>query len=193
MDKAAVLITGDVRTKKDSSARKASLLPSSLQHTYYLLPEACSDDDNELMGTMVEALKSHADPGPALVFPGRTGVDTVQKYLRKHGFLTIRGLEDVGLIEDHSEESAQSSWEDTPIFVVSEKLGRGLDIPTLSYVLLLQVPSSAAGYAHLAGRAGRNGKYGETISFCRPREAPKLVRIAETLDLSMKDLSGNKC
>jgi superfamily II DNA/RNA helicase len=55
-------------------------------------------------------------------------------------------------------------------------------------VLLLQVPSSAAGYTHLAGRTGRNGLKGTAISLCRPKEAPKLLAIAETLGLSMFDL-----
>jgi len=67
---------------------------------------------------------------------------------------------------------------------VSEKLVRGLDMPYLGYVLSLQVPSSAAGYTHLAGRTGRNGQEGIAVSFCQPREVPKLIAIAETLGLT---------
>jgi hypothetical protein len=41
---------------------------------------------------------------------------------------------------------------------------------------------------HLAGRTRRNGLKGTVISLCQPKEAPKLLAIAEILGWSMCDL-----
>ena len=189
MEKAATLITVPIRTKKDALARKASLLPLSLQHAYRLLPEECDDSSTSaaktLVSSVVETLQGQLKAAPALIFPGRTGVTAVQAELRECGWEQVYGLDDVAqrLTEDGSLEGGWKDWKRTPIFVVSEKLGRGLDIPQLGYVLLLQVPSSAAGYTHLAGRTGRNDRVGTAVTFCRAREAPKLVVIAETLGI----------
>lgn len=199
MDKAASLVTADVRTKKDAHRRKASLLPTTLRHAVCL----CHDDDevnviSAMMATLIQNPPS-LSPAPALLFPGRAGVKAVQIELKAAGFETVYGLEDIvnrmmmTRTEPPSSLSSSSlspptttytDWKSTPIYVVSEKLVRGLDVPSLGYVLSLQVPSSAAGYTHLAGRTGRNGHEGTAVSFCQPREVPKLIAIAETLGLT---------
>jgi superfamily II DNA/RNA helicase len=194
MEKAASLVTADVRTKKDADRRKASLLPSTLKHAYRLC-----DDEDDLISAMIATLEDQLLPAPTLIFPGRAGIKSVQTELRAAGFGQIYGLEDVAssvVTSSMSSSSAASAaggasttttysdWKMTPIFVVSEKLVRGLDLSNLRYVVSLQVPSSAAGYTHLAGRTGRNGKEGIAISFCHARDAPKLVVIAETLGLT---------
>lgn len=190
MEKAATLVTERVRTKKDALARKASLLPSSLKHAYRLLPESREESAPGLVASFTETLQSQCNPAPVLIFPGRTGVAAVQAELQAIGWKHVLGLDDIGRIDGFDGE--WSDWKDVPIYVVSEKLGRGLDILQLGYVLLLQVPSSAAGYAHLGGRTGRNGKAGIVVSFCRAREVPKLVVIAEKLGLEgcFQDLSA---
>ena len=203
MDKAAILVTPDVRTKKDAIARKSNLLPTTLQHAYRLV-----EDEKAMKGSAGGSSKEEITrlvvfktlyktlqglpPEKTLIFPGRIGVDYVQTELQaKYGFKDIRGLE-----QQQEEEGVSliprndcSDWKTTPIYVVGEKLGRGLDLKGLGYVIMLQVPSSAAGYTHLAGRTGRNGNQGIAISICQPREVPKLVVIAETLGLKLQDLS----
>ncbi len=180
MEKAATLITADVRTKKDANARRTSLLPLTLNHAYTIV--SCEEDvPQEFMVNVIKTLQTKLTPAPALIFPGRTGVSLVQSELVAGGFQHVYGIEDIG--DMPTSQKGYSDWTSTPIYVVSEKLGRGLDLPQLGYVLLLQVPSSAAGYTHLAGRTGRNGQKGTAVTFCRPRETPKLVVIGETLGL----------
>ena len=90
--------------------------------------------------------------------------------------------------EVHWDESAEEnssdsdSWEKTPIFVVGEKFGRGLDIPNVKYVILAAPPTSPAAYAHLAGRTGRGGKEGISVTFVQGmKEAIRLVSLADAL------------
>lgn len=192
MDKAATLITADVRTKKDAAARKATLLPSTLEHSYLLLPDISKSEDTQqvILDVLWKTLQEKLNPAPTLIFPGRVGVDRVQEELRGKGLQCIRGLSNT--METHPKSSDGSyEWQTTPIYVVGEKLGRGIDLEGIRYVILLQVPSSAAGYTHLAGRTGRNGEKGTAIAFCQPREAPKLLTIAETLGLSFSDLASS--
>jgi len=196
MDAAAVLVTDRIRTKKDAAARKTSLLPDALKHQYYVMQgQEPGKDTMPIMLQTVSKLITSLPPAPMLIFPGRTGVRTLQQHLRDTTDLAhVGGLEDIPLSSSALEsdtignDAIFQSWRDAPVYVVSEKLGRGLDIVGLRYVLLLQIPSSAAGYTHLTGRTGRNGSPGTAICMCPPRQAPKLCIIAETLGLCMEEL-----
>ena len=190
LDKTAVLITaeGDVRTGKDVEKRKASLLPDTLRHRYRLLPDIdkSSPDSGlaESVAALHETMRSLDPPAPALVFPGKLGVEAVRNALAECGLNCVLGLKDV----HQSKEGATKTWEDTQIFVIDNQFGRGLDVLGVRYVFLLSPPSSAAGYTHLSGRTGRNGKEGTAITFTRPREAHKLVAIADAVGLSFEDI-----
>mmetsp|Transcript_37320 Transcript_37320/g.42646 ORF Transcript_37320/g.42646 Transcript_37320/m.42646 type:complete len:615 (+) Transcript_37320:110-1954(+) len=198
-EKTAILVTADVRTKKDAIARKISLLPSTLQHAYILLKDVKQEDnskeeaeENNILRNLLETLPK-LKPAPTLIFPGRINVLVVQEELRNNGFKDIRGIDTLNLSEEIKpilEE--KKDWRSTPIYVIGEKLGRGLDLQGIGYVMLLKVPSSAAGYTHLAGRTGRNGAMGTAITFCQPREAPKLLAIADTLGLSFSNILPDK-
>jgi superfamily II DNA/RNA helicase len=207
IDKAAVLVTGegDERTKKDATRRKASLVPATLTHQYHVLPpskaskETTTDEgaqQEEVMVAMWQVMQSLDTPAPLLVFPGRVGIEKVQQYLHEQNCSNIRTLasssgdlwsssveSSVEVEEVRSTIGRLPSWSNMPIYVVPERFGRGLDLPGVRYVLLLSPPSSAAGYAHLSGRTGRNGNLGTAITFVRPREATKLVAIATALGL----------
>ena len=191
MDQAAVLVTDQIRTKKNAIARKASLLPDSLTHKFYLQKR---DQQNSSVLNELSNMIFSLPPAPMLIFPGRTGLKSLQQHLRSNAKLSnVQGLEDIkraspSPVDANDKGGPFSSWSKTPVYVISEKLGRGLDIPGVKYVVLMQVPSSAAGYTHLAGRTGRNGIPGTAISFCAPRQAPKLCIIAETLGIYMKKL-----
>jgi superfamily II DNA/RNA helicase len=100
----------------------------------------------------------------------------------------VRGLSEVGNADlDMSNNKVSNDWKSTPIYVIKERLGRGLDLTNVKYVFLLGVPSNAASYAHLAGRTARQqGEVGTCVTVLEPRETPKLVLLAETLGFSVK-------
>jgi len=195
IDAAARLVTLADRSRKNVDARRASLLPSSLKHSYRLFETSVSntnkqDDETEiqriLLDEIVDTINS-TEPSPMLIFPGRKlGVEAVQSYLRQVGFKDIRGLKTSkpSLGNDQNESSISEEWATTPIYVIKERLGRGLDLPAVQYVLLVGVPSSPSGYIHLAGRTARNNSSGKVITLCQPSETVRLGMIANSLGLT---------
>ena len=192
MDKAAILITADVRTKKNAELRKASLLPSNLKHSYQIVSSNSDRTENAdlaaataTLEALVTTLQSQNPQAPSLVFPGTIGVETVREHLLNFGFRDVRGLSSLRSDSNNnkSDNERDTSGFDTPVYVVKERLARGLDLPEVRRVVLLGVPSNAAAYAHLAGRTARQNTPGECTVLCKPSEAPKLVSIAETLGI----------
>lgn len=205
VDKASVLVTADERTKKDSARRRASWVPSGISHWYRLIQadvsqsSSESSDDKDLDDCIHEATVAEMwdtmqclQPATSLIFPGRAGVARVQQMLQSRGLKRVRTLRDY--VDNGSCETMEQSdvfnWENTTIHIVGEKFGRGLDLPGVYYVFLVAPPSSAAAYAHLAGRTGRNQRPGKTIMLVRPKEACKVVAIAGALGLSFSPVEG---
>ena len=70
------------------------------------------------------------------------------------------------------------------LLVASDIGARGLDISGLSHVINLDLPDSAAGYLHRAGRCGRMGSPGQVHSIVTKGEAAELRKIAKALGVS---------
>jgi superfamily II DNA/RNA helicase len=212
IDKAAVLVTADDRTKKNA---ESWVVPTGIAHSYRLISTATEeehkkkrdknaaaathqkkgDDDEVVHEATMDALwdtMQQLKPASALVFPGRAGVDRVREGLMFRGLRDVRTLRDLddggnNKIDENSNDDplVVAGWESTTVFVVGEKFARGLDLqPGVDYVFLMSPPSSAAAYAHMAGRTGRNGRPGKAVMLVRPKEATKVVAIAGALGLS---------
>ena len=199
IDSAARLVTLENRNTKNADKRRSTLLPTALTHRYQLLESSSSSNgDNDKPKTKAEqqlmmleeilnTIKS-LEPSPMLIFPGRIGVEAVQTYLRDRGFRDIRGLgssgsatlTERGKIERATPPSVNSDWTTTPIYVIKERLSRGLDLP-VDTVVMVGVPSSPSAYIHLAGRTARNDSSGTAITICRPDDANRLAMIADSL------------
>lgn len=210
MDKAAVLVTADVRTKKHADARKSSLLPANLHHSFRLIEEPTNGDHDvgEEVDLLLRELSRTLDDlavAPSLIFPGKVGVERVREFLiNELHFQDIRGLpsSSVSSIDANGgdaptgdaagDDTEGGTWRETPLYVVKERLGRGLDLPEIRNVLLLGVPVNAASYAHLAGRTARHDAAGRAITICHPREADDLASIADILGLKFSCLNKGR-
>ncbi|KAG0270000.1 hypothetical protein BGZ95_001830 [Linnemannia exigua] len=56
------------------------------------------------------------------------------------------------------------------IYLAHENNARGLDLPGLSHVFIVGLPSSPSSYLHMAGRTGRMGQKGEVVTILRDDE-----------------------
>lgn len=67
--------------------------------------------------------------------------------------------------------------------VTTDVLGRGVDIPGVSHVVIFDFPDRIETYVHRVGRTGRNGRPGTSIAFFEPQPwSPDLPReLAEVL------------
>ena len=207
-DAAATLITGeeDERVKsKDASKRRSVLLPAKLQHAYRVVDEGApglavdlaenlseaerneekriSDTLNTLWDTMASL-----EAKPLIVFPGKVGVERVQQDLVARGLSDVRTLRNLQGDAETVQSAAPKGWTSTPVYVIGERFARGLDLPEVGYVVLVSPPSSAAGYAHMAGRTGRSGREGIAFTLVRPKnnEVQRLAAISEALGLRFR-------
>ncbi|KAF9112049.1 hypothetical protein BGX27_004068 [Mortierella sp. AM989] len=53
------------------------------------------------------------------------------------------------------------------IYIAHENNARGLDLPGLSHVYIVGLPSAPSSYIHMAGRTGRMGKKGQVVTIIR--------------------------
>ncbi len=56
------------------------------------------------------------------------------------------------------------------VLITTDVACRGIDIPTVDYVVNYDVPDNPENYVHRCGRTGRGNKHGQAISFCSPEE-----------------------
>ena len=54
---------------------------------------------------------------------------------------------------------------DVPILIATDVASRGLDLPSVSYVINFEMPTNIEDYVHRIGRTGRVGNSGIAISF----------------------------
>ena len=170
-------------------------------------PAASKRRDATLLTALTDAMESVA-PAPTIIFCGRTGVRRVTEALRAAGMDDVRPMQELssasaaGVSEEATEEDTKtgscgeptggagvSKWASTPIYVGSERWGRGLDLE-VDYVFLLNPPASSASYAHLAGRTGRKGRKGTAVTLLTHQQVPRLVGFAEGLGLSFEALES---
>lgn len=83
------------------------------------------------------------------------------------------------------------------LLVATFSICRGLDLPRVSHVFLLQPPKHPTHYLHICGRTGRHGKHGilrgHTITVAAPgAEARRMRAIAQYVGVSLEGQVGSE-
>ena len=65
------------------------------------------------------------------------------------------------------------------VLITTDVAARGIDIPTMDYVINYDLPDDAENYVHRCGRTGRGNKRGQALSFCSDSERELLSAIEE--------------
>ncbi len=63
------------------------------------------------------------------------------------------------------------------VLITTDVAARGIDIPTMDYVINYDLPDDAENYVHRCGRTGRGNKRGQALSFCSEAEKELLEAI----------------
>ena len=162
-------------------------VPQNIEHLYFV------SEPRDKIETL-RKLIFHLQIQQALVFINKNGKleETVEK-LNYHG-MPAAGLH--GGSGQYDRKTAIESFRrgKVQLLVASDLAARGLDIPGLTHVFNLDFPEDEKVYLHRAGRTGRAGKSGITISLVTDKQALLLKKFAEKLkiDISAKTLAKGK-
>lgn len=74
------------------------------------------------------------------------------------------------------------------VLICTDVAARGLDLPTVDWILQYDPPAETADYVHRVGRTARKGERGHSLLFLLPRETAYL-NVLETRGLRPKPLS----
>jgi ATP-dependent RNA helicase DeaD len=74
------------------------------------------------------------------------------------------------------------------VLVATDVAARGIDIEGLSYVVHYQIPEQLENYAHRAGRTGRAGKRGISISFILNNEMNLIRQLEKDLKIEIRKI-----
>ena len=121
-------------------------------------------------------------------------VNKLQHVAHLHTFLNEHAVRTVGIsakCSKHEREQAMRALRqgDTKLLVATDAAARGLDVADLPWVIHYEVARDAETYLHRAGRTGRAGKQGTSVSLVAPPERFLLKRYAAALDIEFESLS----
>jgi superfamily II DNA/RNA helicase len=71
--------------------------------------------------------------------------------------------------------------------VSTELAARGLDLPQLTHIVNLELPTDSQHYVHRAGRCGRAGRPGIVMSIARPDTKFVVRRFGTQLGIKVRD------
>lgn len=154
-------------------------LPSSISHYYAVVPPRMR----------IELLRKlmYTDPQPtrAICFvddPRRVDIVVERLYQMKVAAAALRG-------NAHKMERAEvvTAFRKgrIPLLVTTEVAARGLDVPEVSHVFNLDLPTDGDHYVHRAGRCGRVGQTGTVVSVATSETAFVMGRLEKQLGVTM--------
>ncbi|PWN44589.1 P-loop containing nucleoside triphosphate hydrolase protein [Ceraceosorus guamensis] len=103
----------------------------------------------------------------------------VEDTLRRNGY-SVAGIH--GDLNQHQRMASLEAFKkgETPLLVATDVAARGIDVPSVEYVVNYTFPLTIEDYVHRIGRTGRGGKTGKSITFFTQEDkshAGELIRI----------------
>ncbi|PQM28122.1 DEAD/DEAH box helicase [Sphingopyxis lindanitolerans] len=116
----------------------------------------------DIEGAVVNLLRLH-DAETAMLFCA-----TRDNVRRLHASLVERGFAAVALSGEHSQNERNQALQAlrdrrAKVCVATDVAARGIDLPTLSLVIHVEIPRDAEALQHRSGRTGRAGKKGTAV------------------------------
>lgn len=119
------------------------------------------------------------------VAPPETSVTMVAESLQRFG-LRVSVVDRVN--DDEFGKFRARAHTDFDVVVGSESAVRGLDLPAVRQVVLLDLPSQPSDYVHLAGRTARQGRPGTVTTLIHGRlRRESMQRLAEQLQIAVDE------
>lgn len=145
-------------------------------------------DKPDILRKLIHATK----PVRAIAFVHRN--ETAELITRK---LDYHGISVVDLHGTFNKYERKKAMEDiksgkAQIMIASDVAARGLDIPGISHIFNLDLPTVSKDYLHRVGRAARAGAKGVAISLLTENELPLIRRYQKDLGISITEIRLRK-
>ena len=159
-----------------TSSNELVTCPATIKHYYRVLKDAESIEE---LGTLIKSIAdSRLNETGVIFMPATKSKAAIQELLFSLGIKN----ELVSRLKTCSESKEKLEGK---MLVGSDLDSRGWDFPLLSYVIILDLPSSPTHYLHMAGRVGRMGNSGTVYTFVAgERDLERLTNIYSQLWLS---------
>jgi len=170
----ATLVPDIIRIKTS-----APLVNSNIEHLYLVCEER---DKPELVRKLIHAMR----PGRAMVFVHKNETAEILANKLAHHKMRVADLHSAHDKEDRKRamDSIRSGAID--VLIASDVAARGLDIKGVTHVFNVDVPTESSAYLHRAGRTGRAGESGTTLSLVCGPQARAVKRYETELGISVK-------
>jgi superfamily II DNA/RNA helicase len=145
---------GGNEPKKHENITQSLYLADNLQHKLSLLDHLLSKDPSE----------------QTIVFTStKAFTEELGSILKAKGFST--GMLHGDLHQRHRSKTIQLLREGKiSVLVATDVAARGIDVPSISYVINFDLPNNIQDYIHRIGRTGRLNAKGTALSFALPRD-----------------------
>lgn len=150
-------------SKKHENISQAIYYADSLQHKMALLEHLLSKNPSQ-QTIVFTAMKYFADElADKLKAKGFAAAALHGDMQQRRRTATVRDLRE-GKID---------------VLVATDVAARGIDIPTIQYVINFDLPPNVEDYVHRIGRTGRGEAKGTALSFVLPKDRPLVDKIAK--------------
>lgn len=155
------------------------LVNSNIAHAYFVVESIREKFD--VLRKLIAAFK----PQKAIVFVNNS--DNIQKTTEKLQYHQYKVYKILGKVSKEERQRALESFrsEDTQLLVASDIAARGLDIKGVTHIFNLDFPEDPMEYLHRAGRTGRSGQAGVSVSVVTKNEIPTMKRYEKKLNIKI--------
>lgn len=134
------------------------------------------------------------NPAKAIVFLNKN--ELIQDMNERLNYHKIESVAIYGNAAKQQRKKALDAFKtgSAKVLVASDLVARGLDLPKITHIINIDIPSDLNEYTHRVGRTGRAGKKGTAISIVTPKEIQFLKSLEKLNDIkfTQKELANGK-
>ena len=158
-----------------------SLAAGRIEQSYYEI------EGRQKKDLLIQLLKIHKDNQIMVFANTKRMVDELAEQLRKDK-ITVLALHGDMKQEQRTIVMRQFKEGSASVLIATDVAARGIDVVDMDMVINYDLPQELEYYVHRIGRTGRAGRYGQAISFVKPRERNQLRVIERKVQSSLKEL-----
>jgi len=166
-------------TSSSEEAKAGGSLPDTIRHWFFVVDRRSKVD-------LVRRLLRHIKMKPALLFLNDTEkIGELSAKMKYEGF-AVDALYGDTSGRERGDALRRFRAGRTALLVATDLAARGLDVPGLPLVIQFEPALDADHYVHRAGRTGRMGKEGVSVTIISPQERFIVEKLAKQLGIRME-------